>query len=51
MQSRQIAKGFLEFINSAVTPFHATESAKTLLTEKGFVEILEHEHASLHPSQ
>lgn len=51
MQSRQIAKGFLEFINSAVTPFHATESAKTLLTEKGFVEILEHEHWSLQPGQ
>jgi aspartyl aminopeptidase len=35
------ANGFLKFVNDSPTPFHAVQSAKTLLNDAGFQEIKE----------
>lgn len=41
MRAREVAQSFLEFINRAVSPFHAVSLAKQELLSTGFVELLE----------
>lgn len=50
MQGKAVAQGFVEYINEAVTPFHAVSHAKVLLKENGFEELLEHEPWTAKPS-
>lgn len=42
MQGRAIANGFIEFVNAAVTPFHAISASRSTLESSGFSEIYEH---------
>jgi aspartyl aminopeptidase len=49
MQSRLVAEGFLEFVNYAVSPFHAVQFWKERLGSKGFSELHEHAHWELVP--
>lgn len=47
MQGRAIAQGFIEFVNSSVTPFHAVSTSKAHLQSSGFQELHEHQSWSL----
>lgn len=49
MEPRTIAHGFLDFVNHAVTPFHAVAVAKRLLSGANFTELHEHETWTLSP--
>mmetsp|Transcript_32970 Transcript_32970/g.57910 ORF Transcript_32970/g.57910 Transcript_32970/m.57910 type:complete len:444 (+) Transcript_32970:3802-5133(+) len=49
MQSRAIAESFLEFVNYAVSPFHAVQFWKDKLSHRGFTELHEHVHWELTP--
>lgn len=42
-----MANEFLDFINASVTPFHAVDSAKKLLTNAGFTQLSEREKWSI----
>ena len=46
-----MAQGFIEFINEAVTPFHAVAVSKRILSESGFSELREHVPWSLIPGR
>lgn len=43
MQGKAIAENFIEFINEAVTPFHAVSLAGDLFVSSGFERLHEHE--------
>lgn len=49
MQPRHVAESFLEFVNYAVSPFHAVQFWKDRLSVKGFTELHEQTHWNLQP--
>ncbi|CAG9310945.1 unnamed protein product [Blepharisma stoltei] len=49
METRLIAKGFLDFVNFSVSPFHAISRAKSSLLSSKFQELREHESWNLSP--
>lgn len=50
-RSRVLAESFLQFVNYAVSPYHAVDWCRNQLTTKGFTELHEVDNWSLQPGQ